>query len=562
MDALNGIGILYYDAIFILISIIVILSSILVGKIKKIRTIEKKLSNASIDTIDIESFFDREIDRTSRIIERAKKSKKVYQLKGLNLRQDILNFEKEYLVEAGELPSNLKEINFRLVNYLHNPYVISAQENNTDEELYSKSDKDILKLGSKVATERKIIKEIRSKRLVNDGLVGELEVLSDQTDVGAIKNKIDDARKVYKDYQKNSVIYAEKRFALADGRDGASEGFDAEDLKDKIAEVKEKYNHSLKELQRLVENNNQKRKIIMKLESEIFKLKGDSGEGDEAGELIEKLKLQLRDSELCTATIEYEANSLRERLMDLEAYGNNKFVADNIENISGDIFSTLLSEGFVRVVDSSTPKQVIDVLIDVCGRMKLSMIIYSKDEKDRPWVSVKGKAGEDEKEFIRSMSDKDDKVWIDGNCGTAFKNGRSVFFIEDMFFNRSAEYLSLLSSLLIVAGGAIRRLKIQKQSDQQKDFLMSLTNKAKASIDMIDEQNKYLSDEVKNIVDDFIKNLNEFVENVPMTDIQDEMFRDLEHEFKTRVELLFVVGGTMDEAFVELINLLDSKMSN
>lgn len=102
---------------------------------------------------------------------------------------------------------------------------------------------------------------------------------------------------------------------------------------------------------------------------------------------------------------------------------------------------------------------------------------------------------------------------------------------------------------------------MSEKTDKQAEFLISLTDKTKNSIKALDIKNKKLSSDVNQLIDSFTKDFNDFFSNLSLTKLQTEMLTDLEDEFKDGFELLFISENSMDESFVELINLLNHRLN-
>jgi hypothetical protein len=94
----------------------------------------------------------------------------------------------------------------------------------------------------------------------------------------------------------------------------AAENNNAPVARELIAEIEQSYQQTVTEMNRMREINRGQRQLILELEQQLSKLRTDSVQYGASVELVDKLKLQLRDYETCTAILEMEADSLRERL--------------------------------------------------------------------------------------------------------------------------------------------------------------------------------------------------------------------------------------------------------
>ncbi|WP_339670025.1 hypothetical protein [Dasania marina] len=556
-------GFLYYYLLGILLVATLIVSVIVAHKLQLITKIKQLFSGKS-SGLYTAPFLERELERTSKLIEKAGKSNKEYQIQGLSLRKQLLTIEQDFLIEKGLQPSDLKAINYKLVSYLK---CGSSASPTTDPKLSKNSDFQLKKLREQLELQKSITKELREKYLGKESSFDEIDALNKNNNITEVQTTLTEARVAFDKLAISDDPDANKRNASS---------YDRDTISHLISDIKQKYNHSLKEIGKLAENNNEKRKLILRLESELTKNQG-AGEGL-SDELVEKLKTQLRDSEMCTATLEYETEHLRQKLMELEEDDQVKAqlqqdISDSVapplhnenidfDNMAGGEFSSALAQGLQDITDAATEKTVVECLLTTSKRLKLGATIYCKSKDEHIWLSADDNIIKDTKELIRSASDNKDRAWTDNHSGTIFKNGPLRYYLKDMFHSSSPEYLSQLASLLIAAAGNIKNFRLRAQSEERKEFLSSLTSRAKSSIDSLDEQNRYLAEEGKVIVDDFIENLNDFVGNLKMTEIQSDMYTDIEHEFKTRMELMFVAGSTMDEEFINLINLLDSEITN
>ncbi|MCR8922098.1 hypothetical protein NO559_04905 [Dasania sp. GY-MA-18] len=564
MLQLNESGFLYYYLLSILVLATLMIMVIIAHKTKILQKTKQLFSKQTASGLHTEPFLQREIERTNELITKASKSNKEYQTQGLTLRKDLLSIELENLIDKGLELSDLKNINYKLVTYLR---AKNPPKTTTNPLLSDKSDFQLNKLKEQLALQKNITKELREKYLGKEEAIKKIDSLNESNNITQVQTSLSETREAFDKLTINEN--AEK------GK--APDKYNRETISYLISDIKEKYSHSLKEIAKLAENNNEKRKLILHLESELSKNKGgDNGLSDE---LVEKLRIQLRDSELCTATLEYETEHLRQQLLELEVDDNVKaeLAAEvsaavelpeqhseniNFDGLAGGEFSSALAEGLQHITDASTEKAILEAILKTAQRIKLNITILCKDDDEHHWLNADNNVNKDIKELLRSASDHQDQAWTDNNNGTIYKSGPLYCYIQDMYYSSAPEYLSQLSSLFVVASSIINHLRLQAQSEERKEFLSSLTSKAKSSIDSLDEQNRYLSEEGKAIVDEFLDNLNSFTGNLTMTEIQSDMFTDIEHEFKTRMDLLFVAGSTMDEEFINLINMLDSEITN
>ena len=523
--------------------IIVFLAYSFLTKAKEVTELSKEMQQMHSNTFTPEDYLNREISKTIAIIEQAKSSANIkkYNIEALSLRLSLLNTEHSNLVEGGLSLSDTKNINRSLLKEID--LLFYKKSVNANNDLLISNAQEALStavhsLEKKLAIQYMIIKKLRAKLVKFDGLPAIDLAPLEGTTIKPLKNALAAAQDAY---------FEIEHMKRNDGK------INNEKLKDAVDGLKEKYNFSLKQIDKLCDSNAHKRKLIYKLENEVGKIKGEGKDSGQALELIEKLKRQLQDSELCTQTLESEMKYLHEKIKSIylsDPRGSkDSSKMDDIDDLSKHLMSAITS-----IAQATTIDDVGKILLAAAANVGLSVSLKINNNA----YFYKDELTPGQKDMLSECPVSEG--WIDLPQGAAFNADGVTAIVGDQKIEAIEFDIDRLSKVFMVAASGIKRIRLQEVFDRQKNLLETITKKAKESIRLLEQQNKFISDEGEKISTEFISSLDDFVENVNLSEIQREIFEDLENEFLGRLDLLLLTGTTMDGAFVELINLLDSRL--
>ncbi len=574
MDDGFALTLIFYEIIGISITIISGLLFVFVRSKRQLYRLKRQLGEiANSHHIEVAKFLQREIQTTEQLLdkEHSKGGERHNVIEGLELRHHVLIAEKQALIKKGESPSDINSV-YRTFKqqlfYIKKNHLQRIKP--TLDQAHLNSDGQIKKLKKYIAMQQEAIKRLRAELESKEAqqLADDLFEQNKNQCIENIESSLNEAQKIYRDLNeeqctgklspKSSTANVVQRSESFRSKAG-SEYSDNERLKDMLARLKSQYGIAIKEVDKLSEANRNKRNIIMKLETQFAKQ--GTAPSDDLVETIKKLKLQLRDSEMCTAILEQETDALRHKIDDIQHQGAVESTDQTAQDlvVRGDDLSDLLMDGISNLSATVTANDIESTILNTVTAMKIEAVLLTRVEKQERWSAVNHTITSEDKTIIKTASKAVSQSWVQLPQGVMLNLENCCFFICNGLLDGDID-LVRVAKLFVVASSAINRVQFQEATEKQSQFLKTLTGKAKKSIQSLDAQNKYISDEANKITESFITNLNEFVENLTLTELQQELFQDIEHEFKGRLELLLLTGSTMDESFVELIELLGSRL--
>lgn len=563
-----------YDVLLLIGLLLGLLIIFYVRSIKKVRNLQEKL-NEQTSTADnanaILQFLAREIQVTRTLLarEEEKESERENVSSNLKIREKLLTIEKDHLIEKGNMPSDINAIYRALLQcrYLFSD-LPDKNSSRLNEEIHEKANQKINSLYKNISQQQKLITKLReyidkTENQEAKFLANQYAEENDKESIESIQSSLNDAKEIYQ--QIITINNKENNNNNPDNHENL--------YRQTLTELKDKYTLAIKEIDKLSSANSAKRRIILDLEKQFMSMSkginnGDHGDSNEFKKLIESLKLQLRDSEMCTAILETQTDELRTQLKEsqqLTPENNAKALPIKLQDES----SHLIMEGIRQLSTATSMNNLEDIITSSINELKIAggllITIYNQEEKalildkkiNQEIVSIIQENFNSNRDSATAPSNIN---WQELPQGVLLNLKNCCFFIKDISIHDDLDLVSL-AKLFVVTSSTIERITLSEKTEKQAEFLISLTDKTKNSIKALDIKNKKLSGDVNQLIDRFTKDFNDFFSNLSLTKLQTEMLTDLEDEFKDRFELLFISENSMDESFVELINLLNHRLN-
>ncbi|HSB96624.1 MAG TPA: hypothetical protein VLC91_09255, partial [Spongiibacteraceae bacterium] len=183
-----------------------------------------------------------------------------------------------------------------------------------------------------------------------------------------------------------------------------------------LNEMESAYTNSINEMKKMGDINRQQRQLILEMEKEITLLRKDSSEYQISSDVLNKLKLQLRDYENCTTILEMESETLREQIQNLR-----RTIADNdlpgqptaldatavAPPIEPESKSVLVESGVLELIEHLASAESLERagahLVAWLTKKDISSVVYIKGKQEQIWVSSEGRVDDHSKQLLKSM---------------------------------------------------------------------------------------------------------------------------------------------------------------
>ncbi len=360
-----------------------------VRSIKKVKNLQEKLNeqtSAADNTNAILQFLAREIQVTRTLLtrEKEKESEREHVSSNLKIREKLLTIKKDHLVEKGNMPSDINAI-YRAL--LQCRYLFSGlpdkSSSRLNEETHEKANQKINSLYKNISQQQKLITKLREyiDKTENQEaklLANQYAEENDKESIDSIQSSLNDAKEIY------------QKIITINNKENNNDSENHESLyRITLTELKDKYTLAIKEIEKLSSANSTKRKIILDLEKQFLSMSKSINTSDHDGsnefkKLIESLKLQLRDSEMCTAILETQTDELRTQLKEsqqLDPENNVKALPIKLQDKS----SHLIMEGIRQLSTATSMHNVEDIITASINELKIAggllITINNQEEK-------------------------------------------------------------------------------------------------------------------------------------------------------------------------------------
>jgi uncharacterized protein YccT (UPF0319 family) len=320
-----------------------------------------------------------------------------------------------------------------------------------------------------------------------------------------------------------------------------------------LSEMESAYSNSISEMKKMSDINRQQRQLIFQMEKELSLLRKDTSEYQVSSEVLEKLKLQLRDYENCTTILEMESETLREQIQNLR-----KTIAksDPSEQLTAEIAahepaapsleekSALAKTGLVELIESISASESLEragaQLIAWLGNQTIAAVVYIKGRTEQVWASSEGRVDDHSKQLLKSMLPIAGQPITEVREGIMFiypvcrvllygkgdfheKGGKSQLALRDTF-STTDQLFQLLQDKL-----ELRHFHPQVAALQKKLHALAV-------------QQNYIDAEHVRTGENFRKELDEYLLSAETTDIQRHCIDTMLKDFDSQLDILSKTG--------------------
>ncbi|ARN73665.1 hypothetical protein [Oceanicoccus sagamiensis] len=581
MEIDDGVFYMALEMYLILIVLLGILLFVLKKKIDQIKDLELKIAGVNNTHTQVADFLKREIS----LSEPRQHSGKACDKPILSLRQKILSAELEALQQAGENPSELSIVKASLKNALavsppsksaltlsgdHAVELVDAKQQQairdklqTLQENLIKRNKLVIELTEKLrkaeagnvdqAAADSLIKDIEDESNLIKQLKDELakaEAMCQQA-----QEKI---RQLEKNKNAHTILTLEKNQQPT----GNNTQDEVERLRDVLEDLLGKYNGAKRQLEKLRLSNSEKRSIILRLESEQEKMSTESSE--EISGIIEKLKTELRDSQMCTAVLESETDNLREKVHELKEEinvihqtGAEVAVPEVKKDSKLGEFGRMLLDALIAITGLNEPEDVSTQLIRLAKGIDIDICFLLRNNLMTFWGGTREHTDERIQKLLLGIDSSGDERWVETADGAILSLDYCRVIVLGVSVDNPPVDLQRLAKAFSIANAATKRIELQIKVSQQKNRLDNIVKKTKGSLSAMESRHKLIIDQAKEAVDIFNSEFDQFSKSVEFSQLQTECITDIITDLSERMDILFATGVSIDKSYIELMALLE-----
>lgn len=388
--------------------------------------------------------------------------------------------------------------------------------------------------------------------------------------IANLKGELDNAENMYQQAQTKiqQLENANNQYAILarDKNTAPQDHFDQNEiarLRDVLEDLMEKYNGAKHQLEELRLSNSEKRSIILRLASEQTKMSVDTSE--EIGDIIDKLKIELRDSEMCTAVLESETESLREKVHELteeiniiHTAGAEVETPEVKKDNKLDEFGQMLLDSLTSITGLNESEDIATQLIHLAKGINVEIFFLLRNNLTTYWGGTHEHVEEKIQKLLLGIESSGDERWIETTDGAILSLDYCRVIILGVSIENPPVDLQRLAKAFSTANAATKRIELQVKVTQQKNRLNKIINKTKSSVSAMESQHKQIIDQAKEAVKIFNAEFDQFSQSVEFSQLQSECISDIINDLSERMSALFATDFSIDKSYLELTTLLEA----
>jgi hypothetical protein len=306
-------------------------------------------------------------------------------------------------------------------------------------------------------------------------------------------------------------------------------------------------------MKKMSDINRQQRQLIFQMEKELSLLRKDTSEYQVSSEMLEKLKLQLRDYENCTTILEMESETLREQIQTLR-----KTIAksDPSEQLTAEIAahelpppveeekSALAETGIIELIENISTAENLEragaQLIAWLGNQTISAVVYIKGKTEQVWASSEGRVDDHSKQLLKSM------MPIAGQPISEIREGimfiypvcRVMLYGKGDFHEKGSKAQLGLRDVFAATDHLLQLLQDKLELRNFQPLVATLQKKLQS----LSVQQNYIDAEHTRTGENFRKELDEYLLTAETTDMQRHCIDTMLKDFDSQLEILSKTG--------------------
>lgn len=485
------------------------------------------------------------------------------------LRQQWLDVELQSLVNNGELPSNQQQLLKLIAKFWqqHQQVVSEKSSPKSSSSSFNLAEKRLGELERLLIERNRTIIELNKKLnrpAENNEKTQEQhyneQYKQDKQQIEQLKKRLQQAKNQNEQLNQQYNDLYEKvppNTLLENSND------ELKALRDNISSMEQTYQSALQEIVRLQQGNSEKRKVIMSLEAE-FNKQQPADPDTEA--LINNLKLQLRDSELCTAVLESETDSLREKLKSLSEQSSELSNPDsseiNPEDSNLGEFGRHLLDTIKYISAANNETELLNILVNLAKKIELPLTCRLLINGKEIWKHYpEDKTSKETKNLVRSLKTTDDEQWLDTNFGAVMSLPRCQIILPGCKTTNSPVDLQRLAKAFSVTNSAVNRIELQHRIHQQRNNFVILVEKTQRQLQGLESQHANIHQQTSESLDALKAEVREFIQTLDLSETQARFFNEIVDDHETRLRISLQTSDIVDRSLLTVINDLSEKLT-
>ena len=333
---------------------------------------------------------------------------------------------------------------------------------------------------------------------------------------------------------------------------------------------------SLEEIEKLRSNNQNQRKLILELNSEISLLREsmlnteDETLKAEKGQEIVKLERLVKECEYCIETLESEVELLRDQMTD----EHEKLQHPDIERLNRDIEhmasqlhqtieqysqASIVNKFATQLLDCNNIESIAQLLASTLKSMNIAYGFYLDSELDKIEHYSDGKTSPQEQKSLKIQ---------DSNSAIGYTNEGILFFrphvrviIRNPPDEDEAQALmeTTLDTLVQLLNSTIGHLDSQIKLSRHDSAMSSALHKISSTLAQIKVRHHAQSNDAKGIIIDFTREVEASVKLMNPSPAVKSVFDNAISECYQRMDLMLSESKTIDKYTQDIIALLEKK---
>lgn len=319
---------------------------------------------------------------------------------------------------------------------------------------------------------------------------------------------------------------------------------------DLLNDMESAYSNSLNEMKKMSDINRQQRHLIMQMEKELLLLRKDSVEQNAATEVLDRLKLQLRDYENCTTILEMESETLREQIQVLRRSIDASATAiDSIGSPEPDLAqkppnNTLDNNNSLTFIEelaqAESLEQAANRIIVWLDRQGITSVIFLRGGREQIWIASEGRVDDHDRQLLKSIVPVAGKPVSDVREGVLFTYSicRIMLHGKGEFREHGSTAQLLLRDNFAAADHIIQLLQDRIELRQQHRQMENIQKKIQGLL----VQYNYVDAEYARAAVDFRKEIEEYLTTSPVSEVQRQCIDTMLGDFDSQMEILSRTG--------------------
>lgn len=326
-----------------------------------------------------------------------------------------------------------------------------------------------------------------------------------------------------------------------------------------LENLNQNYDATSAELEKLRQSNMEKRRIILELDASLRKQENlDSKEIDE---IISALKIELRDSKMCTAVLESETDNLRSRIKSLQlectilSDDNNFSLASNTKTEKNDQATQAVFSSLCQLSRCGDIKSISEEVERLSKQLNLPFLIQL-NSNGKNYCLAEPELNTSYNRQVFEKQDLGENIWHELPQGWYYLTQHCQVLLCNFTANNTNFDLDSYAQLFRLADIAIERLDLLSLSDSGKAQQKKILDTTQRSIAQMEIRYNNILEQAREGLSVFNTEFEQFSASVDFSELQKDCISDMVNDLSTRMELLFESGKAMSGDYLELKRLL------